>query len=41
MLDHVELESEEPTELAPTEENNTELAQGKPQCIPPPSFTLF
>jgi hypothetical protein len=32
MLDHAE---PEPEELATAEETNPELAEGKPQCIPP------
>jgi hypothetical protein len=36
MLDPVEPEVEEPTELALVQEStNTELIEGKPQCIPP------
>jgi hypothetical protein len=38
---HAEPEPEEPTELAQAKETtNTELAKGKPRCIPPIIFNL-
>jgi hypothetical protein len=33
-LDHVEPESEEPTDPTPAEGTNPELTEGKPRCIP-------
>jgi hypothetical protein len=41
MLDPVEPESEEPTELAPVEETNPELNQGKPWCISPKFLDFY
>jgi hypothetical protein len=35
MLDYTEPEPEELIEQAPVKATNTELAQGKPWCIPP------
>jgi hypothetical protein len=41
MLDRADPESEELTEPTLAEETNPELAEGKHQCITPPSLTLL